>query len=354
MRPLIITTLLVLAALAAFPPSSAAAAEWRWPVHGEVITPYRNGDNPYASGQHRGIDITAPVGTAVEAATGGTVTFAGRAGSSGLTVNVRTDDGTLDLSYLHLSSLETREGERVEAGQRLGAVGTTGTRSAEQPHLHLGVREAGSRHAYRDPLDFLPPPGRPAPRPDPPALPVEVPLLPPLPVPLAVPTGAPGAVPVPAAPPLAEPRAAPQARPSPGPLGGTALGPLTSPAPSRVSAGAAPSRTGMPGHADEAPAGGSAPDGSAPRTPPPLSSRVARGSAAPPHGADTAAPQTPPEPSRRAGRGPDRGLNLAWLAACLGLIAVALALGRPAGPVEAARRARATLSALTRPLAGRG
>ena len=55
----------------------------------------------------------------------------------------------------------------MAAGQRLGAVGTSGARSAERPHLHFGVRDAGSRHAYHDPLGFLPP--APAARPAAPA-----------------------------------------------------------------------------------------------------------------------------------------------------------------------------------------
>ena len=99
-------------------PGSASAA-WQWPVAGDVITPYRNGSDPYASGQHRGIDIAAQAGAAVRAAAGGEVRFAGTAGSSGLTVSVRTGDG-YDTSYLHLSSLSVRAGARVAAGDRTG------------------------------------------------------------------------------------------------------------------------------------------------------------------------------------------------------------------------------------------
>ena len=134
-----------------------ARAAWVWPVTGDVITPYRNGTDPYATGQHRGIDIAAPVGAPVVAAAGGEVRFAGTAGSSGLTIGIRTADG-YDTSYLHLSSLAVRAGAQVSAGERIGAVGTTGVRSATAPHLHFGVRDAGTRHDYHDPLAFLPPP----------------------------------------------------------------------------------------------------------------------------------------------------------------------------------------------------
>src|SRR5215210_5222195 len=124
MRRLLLLTMTVFLVLV-----SPADAAWIWPVNGRVITPYRNGTDPYASGQHRGIDVAAPVGTPVRAAAGGEVRFAGTAGSSGLTISIRTGDG-YDTSYLHLSSLSARAGTRVSAGDRIGAVGTTGTRSA--------------------------------------------------------------------------------------------------------------------------------------------------------------------------------------------------------------------------------
>src|SRR3954454_4021736 len=153
--------------IAFFALTQAAQAAWVWPVSGEVITPYRNGTAPYAPGQHRGIDIAAPVGTPVVAAAGGDVRFAGTAGSSGLTIGIRTGDG-YDTSYLHLSSLAVRAGAHVSGGDRIGAGGTTGARSADAPPLHFGVRDAGTRHDYHDPLAFLPPPAAPA---QPPAAP---------------------------------------------------------------------------------------------------------------------------------------------------------------------------------------
>src|SRR5947209_4703270 len=151
---------LALGLLAAFlfqPVPAAAAGTGTWPVRGDVITPYRNGDDPYAAGQHRGIDIAASAGTPVVAAAGGTILYAGVVGSSGLTVSERTADGRYELSYLHLSAASVHAGARVAAGERVGEVGTSGHRSAEQSHLHFGVREAGSRQSYIDPLSFLAP-----------------------------------------------------------------------------------------------------------------------------------------------------------------------------------------------------
>jgi hypothetical protein len=181
----------VLIAFLALPPTADAA--WVWPVSGEVITPYRNGTDPYATGQHRGIDISAPVGAPVVAAAGGDVRFAGTAGSSGVTISIRTGDG-YDTSYLHLSALDVRAGSHVSAGDRIGAVGTTGSRSAVPPHLHFGVRDAGTRHAYHDPLAFLPPapPARPTPEPPTPAPAPRPAPTPPSPMPAPAPHAAPG------------------------------------------------------------------------------------------------------------------------------------------------------------------
>ncbi|HEX2161009.1 MAG TPA: M23 family metallopeptidase [Thermoleophilaceae bacterium] len=137
-------------------PASALAENWTWPVRGHVLAAYVNAGGPYAPGQHRGIDVSASTGAPVVAAAGGKVRFAGLVGSSGLTVSVRTADGRFDTSYLHLATATVRAGQTVAPGQRIGTVGTSGRGSTAAPHLHFGVRYAGTGR-YRDPLDFLPP-----------------------------------------------------------------------------------------------------------------------------------------------------------------------------------------------------
>jgi Peptidase family M23 len=351
-RLLPLTTALLTALLA---PVSPALAAWTWPLRGELITGYRNGDDPYAAGQHRGIDIGGAIGTPVVAAAAGEVRFAGVAGSSGLTVSVRTDDG-FDTSYLHLGAAQVRVGERVSAGQRLGVVGTSGVRSAEAPHLHFGVREAGSRHAYRDPLAFLPPASAPAPE-----APAAAPLPEPLPAapltspkPLRVPSPTrrrvPGPRPVPVRRPAPAPRGAPLPRreparrsaPRPGPA------PLLAPQPAARPVDAGQPRPAPAGRPARAPLGHArrAEDGlERPALgPSPTAAREA------PHARDLApAPSAPQgQPSARAG-GPDLGLALA----CLGVLLAAaiLAFSGEAGPAR--RRGGARLATLIRPLLGR-
>lgn len=89
---------------------------------------------------HRGVDLALAEGHPVRALTGGTVRFAGERGGYGNVVIVRHDDGS-EARYAHCSALAVREGDRVEAGARLGAVGQTGR--ATGPHLHLELWRDG-------------------------------------------------------------------------------------------------------------------------------------------------------------------------------------------------------------------
>jgi Peptidase family M23 len=376
-----LTAALAVAAIPGF--TGTANAQWVWPLRGQVITTYRNVDDPYAGGQHRGIDIAGQVGARVAAAAGGEVRFAGTAGSSGLTVSVRTTDG-FDTSYLHLSSVSVREGQLVSAGDALGAVGVTGSRSASEPHLHFGVREAGTRHAYRNPLDLLPPPQappgpespHPAPEPVPtPAAPAPAPAghgeprrLPVgEPTPRRIPAGgrAPRRVPADRRKPRRvpadglSPRGVPAADPSPGrfPVGGEARGRVGVPAdvpaprpapvpehsPRPLSAGEdAPRRRPLGEHARrrlDAPESlrlGPSP-GPAPAAPPATEKRHSS--------ADEAT-----TPSESAAHGPDIG----WILACVGLLLAAALLGLTEDGRKASRTGRGHVARLLRPLTGRG
>jgi hypothetical protein len=336
-----------------------AWASWVWPVTGKVITPYRNGTDPYATGQHRGIDIAAPVGTAVRAATAGDVRFAGTAGSSGLTVSIRTGDG-YDTSYLHLSSLAVRAGAHVSAGERIGAVGTTGTRSAAAPHLHFGVRDAGTRFAYHDPLAFLPPqpippsapnPPGPAPAPAPePLTPVAAPT--PVPAPRGAPRPLPGTAPAPKGVPGRAPGRAPQPHPAPGGAPAllsaprTAARPLSGPVESDPARGAEArlSRRPEPRDSPTSTHRGDARDISA-------SSAASVGGSATPRSrrfavSPPAAPAGRPAADGDARPGPDVG----WALACAGLLLAAAILGvsgkHPRRPHRAGARVRGALRPL--------
>ncbi|MGK2937706.1 MAG: murein hydrolase activator EnvC family protein [Solirubrobacteraceae bacterium] len=149
----------------------AMAASWRRPVDGEPTRRFAVGPDRFAAGQHRGVDLAAPVGTPVRAACGGRVRFAGTVGDAGRTVSVTC--GGLVASYLHLATIDVHRGGWVPPGARIGSVGRSG-RPRGAPHLHLGARRVTDGR-YVDPLTLLgsgpgpappvaPPAGR-APRP---------------------------------------------------------------------------------------------------------------------------------------------------------------------------------------------
>lgn len=92
--------------------------------------------------QHNGVDYGAPTGTAVRSVGDGTVEMAGWQNGFGNVVQVR-HAGDRSTVYAHLSKIDVKKGQRIEQGQRLGAVGSTGW--ATGPHLHFEFR-VGGRH----------------------------------------------------------------------------------------------------------------------------------------------------------------------------------------------------------------
>ena len=115
-----------------------------WPVSG-VLT---SGFGPRWGRMHEGIDISAPTGTSVRAAAGGTVIYAGSMSGYGSIV-VIDHGGGLSTAYAHLSAIWVGGGS-VSQGQGIGAVGCTG--HCTGPHLHFEVRVNGSPV---DPLGYL-------------------------------------------------------------------------------------------------------------------------------------------------------------------------------------------------------
>ncbi|MFN5047314.1 peptidoglycan DD-metalloendopeptidase family protein [Roseateles sp.] len=94
---------------------------------------------------HLGIDYGAPTGTPVRTVGDGMVEFAGWQNGFGNVVYVR-HSGDRQTVYAHLSRMDVKKGQRVEQGQRIGAVGATGW--ATGPHLHFEFRVKGQ---HQDP-----------------------------------------------------------------------------------------------------------------------------------------------------------------------------------------------------------
>lgn len=125
------------------PEGARGTGRFDWPVLGRITQGYWYG--------HRAIDIGAPTGSAVLAADGGFVSFAGWTDVGyGYLIVVDHANGFATY-YAHLSNLYVYVGEPVERGQVIGAVGSTGWSTG--PHLHFEVRYGG---AQQNPRAYLP------------------------------------------------------------------------------------------------------------------------------------------------------------------------------------------------------
>lgn len=91
------------------------------------------------SADHKGIDIGANEGTVFIAAMSGTVTIASGEGSYGNHIFI--ENGDVITVYAHCKTLYVKPGDKVEQGQKIGEVGSTG--NATGPHLHFEIRKSG-------------------------------------------------------------------------------------------------------------------------------------------------------------------------------------------------------------------
>lgn len=110
------------------------------PVSGIITSRFGNRESIRSSG-HTGLDIAAPYGTAIKAAASGTVKFAGYSGGYGYVVKMSHGNG-IETYYGHCSKLYVSTGQKIEAGDTIAAVGSTGNSTGN--HLHFEVRVNGS------------------------------------------------------------------------------------------------------------------------------------------------------------------------------------------------------------------
>lgn len=108
---------------------------------------------------HTGVDYAAPVGTPVVAVGDGVVTFKAYKGGGGNTIKIKHNN-TYTTAYLHLSRYAKglQVGQRVQQGQVIGYVGSTGASTG--PHLDYRVWKNGNPI---DPLKMVSPPAQPIP-----------------------------------------------------------------------------------------------------------------------------------------------------------------------------------------------
>ena len=116
-----------------------AAAPTLWPVQGRITASFGERIDPF-SGEgafHRGMDISAEIGTRIIAPADGVVQYADIMNGYGRAVVLDHGNGITTL-YGHLSGFAVSPGETIHRGDTLGYVGSSGRSTG--PHLHYEVR----------------------------------------------------------------------------------------------------------------------------------------------------------------------------------------------------------------------
>lgn len=136
-----------------FSPNSNALIEWPVPGVYHISSCFGIRIDPFTGEQkqHNGIDIPAPVGTAVVAANDGTIDIAAYGREVGNMIRIVHDNGDVT-RYFHLSSYYVSPGDRVRRGDLIGAVGSTGRSTG--PHLHFEYFRSGSTQQM-DPISLF-------------------------------------------------------------------------------------------------------------------------------------------------------------------------------------------------------
>lgn len=100
--------------------------------------------------KHLGTDYAAPTGTKVRTVGDGVVEFAGWQNGFGNVVYIKHTNASHVTVYGHLSRIDVQKGQRVEQGDGIGAVGSTGWSTG--PHLHFEFRVNG---VHQDPQSIV-------------------------------------------------------------------------------------------------------------------------------------------------------------------------------------------------------
>lgn len=133
-------------------PKTAASGSFSWPTRGRISSTFGGRKSPGGIGStnHKGLDIANARGTAISAADGGTVTYAGWQSGYGYLVIISHGNG-YQTYYAHNSKLLVSVGTKVYKGQQIAKMGSTGNSTGN--HCHFEIRLNGTP---LNPLKYLP------------------------------------------------------------------------------------------------------------------------------------------------------------------------------------------------------
>lgn len=127
-------------------------SSWLVPCSYKMISSpfgFRESPTTGASRYHQGVDLAANAGTPIIASRGGTVTIASYSNSAGYYVTINHGDGFSSI-YMHMTNYVVSSGQKVNQGQTIGYVGSTGISTGN--HLHFGIAQNG---AYVNPCSYV-------------------------------------------------------------------------------------------------------------------------------------------------------------------------------------------------------
>ncbi len=122
------------------------------PSGGEITSRIRVSRNPFSGGGtefHSGIDYRGCVGDSIKTTGSGIVAFAGFKAGYGRCIIIEHKNN-LQTLYGHLRQIDVEKGERVNSGQLIGLMGSSGRSTG--PHLHYEIIKNGE---YNDPEKFV-------------------------------------------------------------------------------------------------------------------------------------------------------------------------------------------------------
>jgi murein DD-endopeptidase MepM/ murein hydrolase activator NlpD len=123
---------------------NAAVTPSGWPVEGGWISSgFGLRADPFNGhqSQHDGVDIASNMGSPILAVGDGVVSHSGEKAGFGLLVEITHESGLIT-RYAHTSAVLVRVGDRVQKGQAISQVGTSGRSTG--PHLHFEVVRNGT------------------------------------------------------------------------------------------------------------------------------------------------------------------------------------------------------------------
>ncbi|MEA3475465.1 MAG: LysM peptidoglycan-binding domain-containing protein [Candidatus Cloacimonadota bacterium] len=117
-----------------------------WPCNGKITSPFGMRDGK----PHKGLDISAPVGTPIKSVLDGEVAYTGWQRGYGNVIILKHDHSLMTV-YAHNDENFVEKGDNVEKGEKIATIGLTGNTTGS--HVHFEVRLDGRA---MDPEKFLP------------------------------------------------------------------------------------------------------------------------------------------------------------------------------------------------------